>query len=274
MPKGPSAEDLKIRRKAIKDGKTTYTRASNGQRYTIRNLDNSRHSHTYNGQGGRDELSSARKGNRGGGKDGSRAINERLATPDGANRGAFGRAMAEANAQGMDGDHIREVSRTAEGIRFKESSGRGTRDEYHENFREAGVPVGNQAGNVQALPPKVNQQVKPGELRDMDKGIKGATGGDEVMGPLRNLSQREQIRITKPPTTPKTSAPQTSGGYQVRNKGGSQTPPVTSKKPNLLELVMKHAASPQVTQGLTMLGAAGGTAMSLLKGLMINPGGL
>ena len=274
MPIGPSAEDLKIRRKAINQGKTTYTRASNGQRYTIRNLDNSRHQNTYGGQGGRDELSSARKGNRGGGRDGSRAINERLATPDGANRGAFGRAMAEANAQGMDGDHIREIQRVADGIRFKEASGRGTREEYHENFQEAGVPVGNQAGNVQALPPKVNQQVKPGELREVDRGIKNATGGEEVMEPLRNLSQREQIRIAKPPTTPKTTPPQTSGGYQVRNKTKSKTAPVL--KPNdrnvALDLLKQVAPAPMV-QALTIMGGAA-AALPWIKGLMINPGGL
>ncbi len=273
MPIGPSAEDLKIRRQAIKQGKTTYTRASNGQRYTIRNLENQRHQGNYQGQGGRDELSSSRKGNRGGGRDGTRAQNERLATPEWANRGAFGRAMAGANAQGMDGDHIQEVSRTAEGIRFKEASGRGTRDEYHENFRDAGVPVGNQAGNVQALPPDVNQRVKPGELRDMDKGIKDATGGEEVMGPLRNLSQREQIRIQKPPVTPKANPKQTSGGYQVRNKGESRTPPISSNRNAALDLLKTIAPSPMV-QAMTATAASAPVLLQLMKSLMINPGGL
>ena len=169
--------------------------------------------------------------------------------------------MANANAQGMDGDRIRGIQRVADGIRFKEKEGRGTREEYHENFEAAGVPVGNQAGNVQALPPKVNQQVKPGELREVDKGIKNATGGDEVMEPLRNLSQREQIRITKPPTTPKTTPPQTSGGYQVRNKGGS-----------VLDLVRQLAPAPMV-QALTIAGGAA-AALPWIKDLMINPGGL
>ena len=273
MPIGPSAEDLKIRRQAIKDGKTTYTRTSNGQRYTIRNLENKRHQHTYGGQGGRDELSSARKGNRGGGKDGTRAINEQLATPDGANRKAFGRAMAEANAQGMDGDHIAEVSRTADGIRWKEQQGRGNRDEYHENYRRAGVSIGNQAGNVQPLPPDVNQRVKPGELRDMDRGIQDATGGQEVMEPLRNLSQREQIRIAKPPVTPKANPPQTSGGYQVRNKTESRTPPVTNNRNAALDLLKQVAPAPMV-QALTATAAAAPVLMNLMKSLMINPGGL
>ena len=103
---------------------------------------------------------------------------------------AFGRAMASANAQGMDGDHIQEVSRTAEGIRFKESQGRGTRAQYHENMRNAGVPVGNQAANVQPLPPKVNQQVKPAQLRAMDKGIQSAgSEADKIFGMFRQSAQ-------------------------------------------------------------------------------------
>ena len=171
-----SKEDAVARKKAINAGKTTYVRPSNGKRYTIRNLGNRRHLKNYGGQGGRDELSSARKSNRGGGADGSRAINEKLATPDGADRKAFGRAMADANAKGMDGDHIQEISRTAEGIRFKESSGRGTRAEYHSNMQKAGVPVGNQSTNVQPLTPDMNQRVKPAQLRAMDKGIQNARG--------------------------------------------------------------------------------------------------
>ena len=122
------------------------------------------------------ETAASRKGNRGGGTDGSRAINEQLATPKGADKKSFGKAMADANAQGMDGDHIREVSRTAEGIRYKETSGRGTRLEFHDNYEKAGVAVGNQAGNVQALDPDINQRVKPAQLRAMDNGIAAAKG--------------------------------------------------------------------------------------------------
>lgn len=177
-----SKDDAIARQKAIDNGKTTYVRPSDGKRYTIRNLNNERHKQNYGGQGGRDELSSSRKANRGGGSDGSRAINEKLATPDGADRKAFGKAMADANAQGMDGDHIQEVSRTAEGIRFKESSGRGTRQQYHQNMAKAGVAVGNQAANVQPLDPDTNQRVKPAQLRAMDQGIKNAKGSFKGMG--------------------------------------------------------------------------------------------
>ena len=218
MP-APTAADLRLRQQAINEGKSSYTR-TNGTRYTIRNRSNPNHKSNYGGQGGRDERSSSRKGNRGGGKDGTRAINEQLATPDGANRKAFGQAMADANAQGMDGDHIAEVSRTAEGIRWKEREGRGSRDEYHGNYRRAGVSIGNTAGNVQPLPPDVNQRVKPGQLRDMDEGIKNATGGQDVLGRLRSLmmkgvEQKIQSREQKKDLAIKVlSSPQLQEGLQ------------------------------------------------------------
>ena len=171
-----SKEDAVARQKAINAGKTTYVRSSNGIRYTIRNLNNKRWQHHYGGQGGRDEISAARKVNRGGGSGGSRSINEQLSTPDGADTKAYGKAMASANGVGMDGDHIQEVSRTADGIRYKESSGRGTRSQYHTNMKNAGVAVGNQKANVQPLPPDVNQRIKPAELRAMDNGIAASKG--------------------------------------------------------------------------------------------------
>ena len=171
-----SKEDAVARQKAIDAGKTTYVRPSDGIRYTIRNLDNERYTHRYGGQGGRDETSAARKVNRGGGSSGSRVINEKLATPDGADTKAYGKAMDNANAVGMDGDHIQEVSRTADGIRYKETSGRGTRAQYHDNMKKAGVAVGNQKANVQPLSPDVNQRIKPAELRRMDKGIAASRG--------------------------------------------------------------------------------------------------
>ena len=190
-----SKEDAEARQKAIDSKKGTYTRPSDGKRYTIRNLDNPRHKKNYGGQGGRDETSAARKVNRGGGNDGSRAINEKLATPPGSDKKAFGKAMADANAKGMDGDHIQEISRTAEGIRFKEAQGRGTRAQYHANMAKAGVPVGNQAANVQPLPPKVNQQVKPAQLRAMDKGIQAAgSEADRIFGLFRKAVQAKSFR--------------------------------------------------------------------------------
>ena len=205
-----SKEDAIARQKAINEGKTTYVRPSNGSRYTIRNLNNDRWKKNYGGQGGRDELSSARKVNRGGGTDGSRKINENLATPKGADKKAFGKAMADANAQGMDGDHIREVSRTAEGIRFKVKNGRGTVDGYHKNFKNAGIALGNQAENVQPLTPDINQRVKPNELRAVDQGIKQAKGSFKG---LKFTKGGVSFRALGPWTEYLTAADELTGGH-------------------------------------------------------------
>ena len=239
MP-APNAADLKLRQQAIKEGRSSYTR-TNGTRYTIRNRSNPNHQSNYGGQGGRDERSSSRKGNRGGGKDGSRAINEQLATPDGANRKAFGQAMADANAQGMHGDHIAEVSRTAEGIRWKEREGRGSRDQYHENYRRAGVSIGNTAGNVQPLPPDVNQRVKPGQLRDMDEGIKNATGGQDVLGRLRSLSMKHA---------------------QLKTQRRDQ------KKDLFIDVLSNPRLQQGLQQGMTTLSAVGATGLALGRSLL------
>tara|TARA_B100001939_G_C16801440_1_gene555837 strand:- start:53 stop:850 length:798 start_codon:yes stop_codon:yes gene_type:complete len=58
-------EDLAARAAAIKANQTKYTRPSDGQVYNIRNLNNPRHSRTYGGQGGRDEVLKTRQANRG-----------------------------------------------------------------------------------------------------------------------------------------------------------------------------------------------------------------
>ena len=89
----------------------------------------------------------------------TRQLNEQLATPPWADKTKFSTAMADANAMGLDGDHIREISRTAEGIRWLESTGRGTAKQMFDSYEKAGLPLGNQAGNVQPLNPKINQHV-------------------------------------------------------------------------------------------------------------------
>lgn len=155
---------------AIQKGITRFIDPESGREKVIRNYGSKSHPR------GQVQDAALRKANRGGGTGGSRAINEKLATPDGADKKAFGKAMSDANAQGLDGDHIAEVSRTAEGIRYKEASGRGTRQQFHDNYKKAGVAIGNQAGNVQALDPDINQRVKPAQLRAMDNGIAAAKG--------------------------------------------------------------------------------------------------
>ena len=210
----PTTEDLAARQKALDQGKSFYVRPSTGKRMLIRNRDNPRLASRFGGQGGTDEAPGARKTNRGGGSTGSRAINEKLATPPGADKKAFGKAMADAAADGMDGDHIQEVSRTAEGIRFKEAQGRGTRAQYHANMKRASVPVGNQAANVQPLPPKVNQQVKPAQLRAMDKGIQAAgSEADKIFGMFRNAAQGKAFRALGGITEYIQAADELTGGH-------------------------------------------------------------
>ena len=132
---------------------------------------------------------SSRSQNRGGGTGGTRQLNEQLATPPWADKTKFSTAMADANAMGLDGDHIREISRTAEGIRWLESTGRGTAEQMFASYERAGLPLGNQAGNVQPLDPKLNQQVKPAELRAMDESIQRAgRQSDAVFKGLRTLN--------------------------------------------------------------------------------------
>ena len=147
---------------------------------------------------GKVERWSARSANRGGGTGGSRQLNEALATPPWADDPAFRREMAAANALGLDGDHIRDISRTAEGIRFLEATGRGTAEDLFRAYEQIGQPLGNQAGNVQPLDPVTNQQVKPAELRAMDASIQSAgVQADAVFEQIRQLSNQIR-RINKP----------------------------------------------------------------------------
>lgn len=167
------------KQEAIKRGLSRFMHPD-GEERIIRNYQ------SKSAPSGRVTKVSERKGSRGGGTGGSRQLNEKLATPDDADKKAFNRAMSKANSQGYDGDHRNEVSRTAEGIRFKEASGRGTRQQYHKNMRDAGISVGNQADNVQPLPPDVNQRVKPAQIRAMDAAIKVAgSESDQIFNSVR-----------------------------------------------------------------------------------------
>ena len=163
-----SKENLKLRQQAIDAGETTYTRV-NGSVYAIRNLNNPKHQRRYQGQGGRDELFSSRKANRGGLGD-QRAQNEKLATPTGANKKAYGQAIADASSKGKEAHHNRPIARTAEGIRFVESTGRSTRENVQEAYSKTGQPLGNQAGNMMPLYTQKHQQVHA-QYDAMDQAI-------------------------------------------------------------------------------------------------------
>ena len=100
-----------------------------------------------------------------------RKINEMLATDPTltpAEKQAFSRIMAQAAAEGMDGDHIVEIARVANAVRDMTPA---QRKAYFKNFREAGVALGNDPKNVQKLSKQENQVVKPAQLRAIDKAI-------------------------------------------------------------------------------------------------------
>tara|TARA_R100000084_G_C4608892_1_gene127009 strand:- start:41 stop:835 length:795 start_codon:yes stop_codon:yes gene_type:complete len=183
LPKGNEWKKLpRSKAQAIDRGLNRFI-GKDGQLREIRRFGTSRYPQ------GTVERWSSRSQNRGGGTGGTRQLNEQLATPPWADKTKFSTAMSDANAMGLDGDHIREISRTAEGIRWLESTGRGTAEQMFASYEKAGLPLGNQAGNVQPLDPKLNQQVKPAELRAMDESIKRAgRQSDAVFKGLRTLN--------------------------------------------------------------------------------------
>ena len=182
-------EDAVARQKAIDEGRTQYIRPSNGERYTIRNLSNKRHSNNYGGQGGRDELYVSRSGNRGNKTDNPRAFNLRHGSPEGTDIAEGDRAMArirKANP-GMDADHVNDIALTSRGASWKVQQGRGTHQEYFDNFRRAGVGVGHVEENMKPLDPHLNQIVKNQETATVHSDIKRAgTIPDQIFGQIRN----------------------------------------------------------------------------------------
>ena len=186
-----SKEDAEARQKAIDAGKTQYTRVSDGERYTIRNLGNKRHKKNYGGQGGRDEKYVSRSGNRGNKTDNPRAFNLRHGSPPGTDIAEGDRAMARVRKAnpGMDADHINDIALSSAGASWKVQQGRGTYEEYFENMEKAGIPVGHTKENLGPLEPHLNQIVKNQETQLVHKAIKRAgTEADRIFGMFRALA--------------------------------------------------------------------------------------
>ena len=147
---------------AIKAGLTRFI-PEDGVERTIRN---------YGSRGapnGRVARSDVRKATRGGGSDGSRARAERVSTPPGTNRNAFGAAMTAARQQGMDGDHINDVARTGRGYKGKAMR---RRLKMMGRFASVGSATGNHPFNVQPLSVDDNQRVKPADQQALDNKLK------------------------------------------------------------------------------------------------------
>ena len=85
------------------------------------------------------------------GSSGTRQYLERAATPPGVDFSDSQRAMAEARAAGpdMDGGHKVPLDRTVRGQEHKVQSGRGTVQEYRDNFKKSGQSLGPQRGNIE-----------------------------------------------------------------------------------------------------------------------------
>ena len=87
-----------------------------------------------------------------------------------AEKQAFGRIMAQAAAEGMDGDHIIEVSRVANAVRNMSPERKAA---YFEVMRRTGTPTGNHPKNIQKLTKEMNQVVKPAQIRALDNALRG-----------------------------------------------------------------------------------------------------
>ena len=102
----------------------------------------------------------------------TRKTNEALATDPNITpeeTAAFGKAMAEAAAEGMDGDHIIEVSRVANAVRNMSPE---RRKAYFKILKNAGIITGNHPKNIQKLTKELNQVVKPAQIRALDKALR------------------------------------------------------------------------------------------------------
>lgn len=97
-----------------------------------------------------------------------RVRRENISTAPWADKEAYKRAKESAKAGGNDHDHIREVERSARSLQGRP---RRERLKIHERWRQAGMPTGNDAGNVQPLSPQDNRVRKPEDMRQLDEKL-------------------------------------------------------------------------------------------------------
>ena len=119
---------------------------------------------------GKVELASSRKGNRGSNR---RQEYETLSTPPEARQGAakqeYNKAMVTARQQNLVGDHITDVARSGKALSEMSPERQAL---YHQRFKDAGVPLGNQASNITPVTEYINGTVKNSETRALDKALK------------------------------------------------------------------------------------------------------
>ena len=160
------AQGAKTQEEAIMAGTTKFVK--DGDPFQIRN-----YAAGYAPKGQTTKVGTRKTTGRGITSEGNtRKINEMLATdptitPE--ETAEFGRIMAQAAAEGMDGDHIIEVSRVANAVRNMTPERRAA---YFEVMRRTGTPTGNHPKNIQKLSKEMNQVVKPAEIRALDNALR------------------------------------------------------------------------------------------------------
>ncbi len=170
LPDKSYAQGAKSKEEAIMAGTTKYTQ--DGEAMQIRN-----YGAPYNPSGQQTRVSTRKSTGRGITAEGNtRKINEALATPDDADERAYFKALANAAKEGLDADHVYDISRIANAVRDMTPE---RRQQFFDNFKKAGIAVGNQEANIQAISKFLNQVVKPQETRELDAALK-AMGKREV----------------------------------------------------------------------------------------------
>ena len=154
----------KSKAEAIKRGLTRYLR--DGEEWVIRNYG------SKTAPQGRDTLAWKRKASRGAGTKGSRKEYEWLSTPPEARQGdarkAFNKLMVTARGKNLVGDHKYSVARTGNALKLMSPERQAL---YHQRFKDAGIDIGNQVGNIDEVTDAVNQ-AKVGEEKRLDKHLK------------------------------------------------------------------------------------------------------
>ena len=176
------AKGAKTQEEAIMAGTTKFVK--DGDPFQIRN-----YGAAYAPKGQTTKVGTRKTTGRGKTAEGdTRKINEALATDPNITdeeRKAFAKIMAEAAAQGMDGDHIIEIARVANAVRDMTPERRAA---YFEVFRNANVALGNDPKNIQKLTKELNQVVKPAEIRSLDNALRGMdTRGKSLLEDLLGI---------------------------------------------------------------------------------------
>ena len=161
------AQGAKTQEEAIMAGTTKFVK--DGDPFQIRN-----YAAGYAPKGQTTKVGTRKTTGRGITAEGNtRKINEMLATDPNITpeeTAEFGRLMAQAAAEGMDGDHIIEVSRVANAVRNMSPERKAA---YFEVMRRTGTPTGNHPKNIQKLTKEMNQVVKPAQIRALDNALRG-----------------------------------------------------------------------------------------------------